>query len=177
MDKNKLIAIVVAVVAIVIFGYFIFSSKKESIPANIGQQSGDITGEQQPVSSTADTTTSTTSTAATSTTKSTTQTKKTTTTKAPGAVTLSYTNALKTYSASGYRFQIINGRASPGTMIVKQGKTFMLDNRDGKSHSVKVGTASYSIGAYGFVIATARTLGTNYIMVDGISSSKIEVEK
>ncbi len=175
MEKNKIIAIVAIAVAVLVLGVFAFTSRKNAPASNDNTQTEQMGEETSDTTSTTeDMATSTTSTVAT-----TTKTTKTTTqpaVKAPGAATLSYTNALKIYSASGYRFQFINGRATPGTMIIKKGSSFMLDNRDGKAHTIKVGTASYHIGAYGFVIATAKTAGTNYIMCDGINTAKIEVE-
>ena len=176
MDKNKKIAIAVGVVvlaAIVI--YFTVLKKPATSPEGVNVTDEQVLEEaDQTATSTLDT--SVTSTTATTSAKSTTQTTVKTTTKAPGAATLSYTTALKTYSASGYRFQVNNGRVSPGSMIIKRGKTFMIDNRDSKAHTVKVGSTSYRIAAYGFVIATAKTVGTNYIMVDGINAAKVEVE-
>lgn len=101
--------------------------------------------------------------------------KKPVTKTAPGAVTQSYADALKEYSASGYRFQFVNCRATPGSLTIKKGTSFMIDNRDNASHKIKVGPATYSVGAYGFVIATAKTIGSNYIICDGISTGRLEV--
>lgn len=102
-------------------------------------------------------------------------TTQTTPTPGAGSVTPSYADALKQYSASGYRFQFVNCRATPGKMTIKQGVTFMLDNRDDKAHKIKVGSVTYNVGAYGFVIATAKTVGTNYVVCDGVGSAEINV--
>jgi hypothetical protein len=175
MDKNQKIAIAVGVVVLAAIVIYFTVLKKPAVAPEGLNVTGDQETEEVVSSVTSTLDTNATSTATTSA-KTTTQTTVKTTTKAPGAATLSYTSALKTYSASGYRFQVNNGRVSPGSMIVKRGKTFMIDNRDSKAHTVKVGSTSYRIAAYGFVIATAKTVGTNYIMVDGINAAKIEVE-
>lgn len=176
MSKNKIIALGAIGVVVIVFIIFAVTCKNDNTQTPNDENTGlenqaDDTGltDTTTLGISASTTPTTTPTSAT--------TKKTTTaTKAVGAVTQSYADALKAYSATGYRMQFVNCRASPGSLIIKKGKTFMLDNRDNKSHRIKVGSTTYTVGAYGYAIATARTLDVNYILCDGAGAAKITVE-
>lgn len=99
--------------------------------------------------------------------------------KAPLSATKSYLDALKIYKTTGYYFQFVDCHGSPGSFTLKVGKKFMLDNRDAVAHRFKIqGGQSFSIGAYGFAIATApSTVGDHYIDCDGGGAAKITVQK
>lgn len=100
-------------------------------------------------------------------------------TKAPLSATQRYLDAIRTYKNVGYYFQFVDCHGSPGTLTLKAGKKFMLDNRDGKSRKIAVqGGQSFTIGAYNFAIATAPSkIGTHFITCDGGGAAKIEVQK
>lgn len=177
MSKNKIIALGAIGVVVIVFIIFAVTCKKDNdttpTDENIGlENQTEDTGLTSTTTPDTTVTTTPTSTPVTATIKKTT----TPTTKATAPVTQSYADALKTYSASGYRMQFVNCRASPGSLIIKKGKTFMLDNRDNKSHKIKVGSTTYTVGAYGYAIATAKTLDVNYILCDGAGAAKITVE-
>ncbi len=105
--------------------------------------------------------------------------KKPSGTAAPLSATKAYLDALKIYKTTGYYFQFVNCHGSPGSFTLKAGKKFMLDNRDGVAHKIKVqGGQSFNISAYGFAIATApSTVGDHYIDCDGGGAAKIVVQK
>lgn len=175
MSRDKIFAIATITVAICVFAFFAISGW----PVNNGNNENDLTMENQEaltdeaiVDETA--TTTPTSTPEESAVKKTTPPK--TTTPAPGAITQSYADALKIYSTSGYRFQFVNCKATPGKFTIKKNSKFMLDNRDNTAHKIKVGSVTYNVGAYGFAIATAKTLGLNYITCDGGGAAQIQVE-
>lgn len=171
MKNNRAIAAIVILILVAIYALFVYSlwpSGREEGPA------ADQISDQ-----TLDRASSTDEIVAASSTPTTTEKAKTTTKTQPkpaaGAVSQSYTDALKTYSASGYRFQIVNCQMTPLTLVVKKGSTFMIDNRDNQSHKISVGNATYSIGSYNFTIATAKTLGSYYVRCDSRGSAKITV--
>ncbi|HSR89529.1 MAG TPA: hypothetical protein VLK22_04030 [Candidatus Udaeobacter sp.] len=91
----------------------------------------------------------------------------------------SYLDALKIYRTSGYYFQFSGCSGKPGSLTLKKGVEFMLDNRDGVNHKIVVeGGQTFSIGAYGFAIATAPSaIGTHHITCDGGGSASILVQK
>ncbi len=90
----------------------------------------------------------------------------------------SYLEAVATYKSSGYYFQFVSCQALPGTLTLKAGKKFMLDNRDNTTRTIAVqGGQSFQIGPYGFAVATApSTAGTHYITCDGGGSASISVQ-
>jgi hypothetical protein len=176
MPKTKIIALGAIGVLVIVFIIFAVTCKKENTTAPTDENTG-LENQTDDTGLTATSTLGSATTTATSTPATTATTKKTTTVaKANAPVTQSYADALKAYSATGYRMQFVNCRASPGSLIIKKGKTFMLDNRDNKSHKIKVGNVTYNVGAYGYAIATAKTLDVNYVLCDGAGSGKITVE-
>lgn len=81
------------------------------------------------------------------------------------------------YIESGYRIQFNHCTGTPGSLVVKAGKYFLLDNRDAQSHVFAFAGQSHSIGAYGAAVAAIWKTGTFQITCDGGGSSKITVEK
>jgi hypothetical protein len=158
------------VVLLFIVGYLVWGKKAENNQQPAGQ-------EQTPT-----TTVSTSSTeAVASSTTSTEAAKKTTaktTAKAPLSVTQKYLDALKVYKNAGYYFQFLNCHASPGTLTMKAGRKFMLDNKDNATRSIKiVGGQSFRITSYNYAIATAPSKeGIYYITCDGGGSAQIKVQ-
>lgn len=111
-----------------------------------------------------------------------TTTKKTTvpvkTPPAPLSATQRYLDAIRIYKNVGYYFQFVDCHGLPGSLTLKKGKKFMLDNRDNKSRKIAiVGGQSFTIGAYNFAIATAPSkAGTHYITCDGGGAASILVQ-
>jgi hypothetical protein len=87
---------------------------------------------------------------------------------------LTYEEAIGKYG--GFRFQFVDCHGNPGSMTLKKGGTIMLDNRDEKAHTVKVGTRSYALAAYGYKIATANEVGTINITCDGGGAAQLIVQ-
>lgn len=118
-----------------------------------------------------------TSTIATTTTVTTPK-KSTTPVTSPMSATQRYLDAIRVYKSVGYYFQFVNCHGLPGSLTLKKGKKFMLDNRDNVTHKITVqGGQSFQIGAYNFAIATApSTVGTHYITCDGGGAASIVVQ-
>lgn len=97
---------------------------------------------------------------------------------APLSATQRYLDAIKIYKTSGYYFQFVECHGLPGSLTLKKGKKFMLDNRDGKARRIAIkGGQSFTIGAYNFAIATAPSKpGTYYITCDGGGAASILVQ-
>ena len=96
----------------------------------------------------------------------------------PLSATQKYLDAIRIYKNPGYYFQFVDCHGLPGTLTMKKGKKFMLDNRDAKTRKIAIsGGQSFKIGAYGFAIATAPTkAGTHYITCDGGGAATILVQ-
>jgi hypothetical protein len=177
MNKERIIGIITIAVAIGVFAFFVISGRpveRQAPEENLMLDNQEMTSEELIEEETATTTPTTTTSDTVK--KTTAPAPVKTTAPAPGAITQSYADALKIYSASGYRFQFVNCKATPGKLTIKQGTKFMLDNRDNTAHKIKVGSVNYNVGAYGFAIATAKTLGLNYITCDGGGAAQIQVE-
>ncbi len=99
-------------------------------------------------------------------------------TPTPLSATQKYLDAIRVYKNPGYYFQFVDCHGLPGTLTMKKGKKFMLDNRDNKTRRIAIsGGQSFKIGAYGFAIATAPTkAGTHYITCDGGGAATILVQ-
>jgi hypothetical protein len=100
------------------------------------------------------------------------------TTPTPLSATQKYLDAIRIYKNPGYYFQFVECHGLPGTLTMKKGKKFMLDNRDAKTRKIAIsGGQSFKIGAYGFAIATAPAkAGTHYITCDGGGAATILVQ-
>lgn len=97
----------------------------------------------------------------------------------PLSATQKYLDAIRIYKNTGYYFQFVDCHGLPGTLTMKKGKKFMLDNRDAKSRRIAIsGGQSFKIPAYNFAIATAPTkAGTHYITCDGGGAATIVVQQ
>lgn len=89
--------------------------------------------------------------------------------------TKGYSAALNVYGQAGWRFQFVNCGGSPGTMSVKRGNKFMLDNRDNTTHHFKIGNSAYTLRAYEFAIVTAIKTGKHQITCDGGGSATVYI--
>ncbi len=97
---------------------------------------------------------------------------------APLSATQKYLDAIRVYKNVGYYFQFVECHGAPGTLTLKKGKKFMLDNRDAKAHKLAVqGGQTFQVKAYDFAIATApSTVGIHYITCDGGGAASITVQ-
>ncbi|MDO8625841.1 MAG: hypothetical protein Q7K39_00045 [Candidatus Magasanikbacteria bacterium] len=93
------------------------------------------------------------------------------------AVTKSYATALGIYAKSGLRFQFSKCSGTPGSLYIKQGVKFMIDNRDNTSHQIGIGPKTYTLGAYNFAIVSVQKAGSYNITCDGGGAAHVTVEK
>jgi hypothetical protein len=92
---------------------------------------------------------------------------------------LTYDQALAIYGSGGnnYRFQFAaNCQPVPGSLTIKKGSRFMLDNRDSEPHTFKIGTQTVRLNKYAFAVVTARQTGDLNILCDNINRAKILVQ-
>ena len=90
---------------------------------------------------------------------------------------VSYTEALNNYRAKGAYFQFVSCRGNPGSLSIKQGVTFMFDNRDKVARRIAIGkVATYNVGPYGFAVVAAPAAGQYYITCDGGGAALLNVE-
>ncbi len=92
------------------------------------------------------------------------------------AATQSYMTALGIYGKNGARFQFVNCSGNPGTLNIKRGTKFMLDNRDNVEHKISVGATTYQIPAYSFAIIGVQKSGSYNITCDGGGAAHVGVE-
>ena len=95
------------------------------------------------------------------------------------SATQRYLDAIRVYKSVGYYFQFVDCHGLPGSLTLKKGKKFMLDNRDGEAHKIAVqGGQTFQIKAYDFAIATAPSkIGLHYITCDGGGAASILVQQ
>ena len=89
-----------------------------------------------------------------------------------GTKALSYEDAIKKYPN---RFQFISCHATPGSLSVAAGTAVMLDNRDQKAHTIKVGSISTYIKALGYSVIYPKTKGDLNITCDGGGAGTLKV--
>jgi hypothetical protein len=164
--QKKYIYLAIAGVVILLVLYFVFRNKEKTSEdqLDVGVPTQDITSDS-----------------ATSTASSTAVAKNVTpvkTSPTPLSATQKYLDAIRIYKNPGYYFQFVDCHGLPGTLTMKKGKKFMLDNRDAKSRRIAIsGGQSFKIGPYNFAIATAPTQpGTHYITCDGGGAATIVVQ-
>ncbi|OGE87548.1 MAG: hypothetical protein A3J07_04900 [Candidatus Doudnabacteria bacterium RIFCSPLOWO2_02_FULL_49_13] len=93
---------------------------------------------------------------------------------------LTYTQAVAKYASTRIQFDDCHGtvnRTSLGSLVVKKGSPFMLDNRDPDAHVFAFGTQSYRIGGQDFAIVSATKVGQFNLTCDGGGSAKLTVEQ
>ena len=94
-----------------------------------------------------------------------------------GAAEGDYAKVGLPYIESGYRFQFTKCHGTPGTLVVKAGKYFLLDNRDAQSHTFGLAGHSYSVGGYGASVAAVWKTGKYQLTCDGGGAASLTVEK
>lgn len=92
-------------------------------------------------------------------------------------VTPDYENALDVYGKSGWRFQFVKCSGLPGSMVMKLGTKFMIDNRDNADHQIAIGTQTYKLSAYDFAIISIKKAGSYNITCDGGGAARVEISK
>jgi len=91
------------------------------------------------------------------------------------SATSAYLKAANIYKTSGYYFQFVNCHGTPGSLVIKKGAKFMMDNRDNKIRKISVMGKTYSLNAYNYTIVTADKVGKHYITCDGGGAAQITV--
>lgn len=93
--------------------------------------------------------------------------------------TLTYADAVKKFREAGYLFQFLNCKSTPGSLIMKVGKEFMIDNRDGVKRKIGIfSLSSYDVDPYSFIIIKApQTPGQYYLTCDGGGAGSISVQQ
>ena len=128
MQKNSYITWIVVVVIVAVALFLVFKNKKQVVtPAPVTDSTTQTTPE--PTDSVQDTTDVTTG---------------------PGAVSISYANALIKYKDRRLQFDT-SCQATPRSVTYKDNTGIMLDNRSAQTRTIKVGT-TYTIKPYGFKI-------------------------
>ena len=165
MTKNwRVIALVLAALTVVVAGYFLVKKTKPAeevvevngeTPTEVTAGEGEVTDDEE-------------------TTPTTTPTTRRPTTTTPTAMT--YDEVYNLYRNLGLRFQFLDCHGSPGSLTMKVGTKFMLDNRDVATHIIMVGSTKYTIGGQNYAIATASTLGTHNITCDGGGAAEVRVQ-
>ncbi len=90
-----------------------------------------------------------------------------------------YTEALAEYP---YRIQFDQCEATVsfpgaiGSLAIRKGDKFMLDNRDPAPHTFKFENQTLTIGGYGYAIVTADLLGQGPVYCDGTNRVSLNVE-
>ncbi len=153
----------VGIVLIVLIAWFFSNQKPKPTPSETVNT--EITG--QPAASSTDQTATSTPPAA----------KKT-----GSSNNLAYNQALAIYQKNGYRIQFSECRAIPSSLAIRQGVKYMLDNRDSVAHTIKVGTSTYNLPGYGYMIVTAYNLGINNVSCSGggmntVNTAQINIQK
>ena len=77
---------------------------------------------------------------------------------------------------SGFRFQFSGCHGTPGSLVVKRGYSFLLDNRDAEAHTIAFVGQSYRIGPYGTAVAVVWKIGEHQITCDGGGAAKVIIE-
>ena len=76
-----------------------------------------------------------------------------------------------------YRFQFVNCSGNPGSLTMKLGTKFMIDNRDNASHQISIGTNIYKLEAYDFAIVNIQKVGDFIITCDGGGAAHALIQK
>lgn len=165
MNKNTWIAIIVIGVLVIAGLIWYRDKRREATESYSGSQQSQM-AESNPSS-------------AAGTTASSTEPSPAPKTSAAPKPTVDYAKALNTYQ---YRIQfsqchgIVNNSPNVGTLSIKQGVKFMLDNRDPVAHTIAFKGVSVKIGAYGYAIVSAPYKGTFNVTCDGGGAAVINVE-
>ncbi len=88
--------------------------------------------------------------------------------------TQSYTAAVN--DNIGKRFQFVGCAGNPGTLSIKKGTNFMLDNRDNKTHIFGIGKNTYTLKAYDFALVNVKIAGDYFITCDGGGSARVSIQ-
>lgn len=104
----------------------------------------------------------------------------TNTATSPTSGVLKYDDALALYAGRLFQFtSCVAGPPpviSPGSLSIKQGAKYMIDNRDKTAHTIRVGSTPYLLAAQSFRIISAPTKGTYNITCDGGGAAQLQVQ-
>ncbi|MBP9761019.1 MAG: hypothetical protein KBD15_02145 [Candidatus Magasanikbacteria bacterium] len=89
--------------------------------------------------------------------------------------TVVYDEAFALYEKNGDYFQFSNCIGNPQTFTIKNGTTFMIDNKDNVAHTIDIGTNTYQLDAYDFALVTLTQAGSYNVMCDGSGEAHVEV--
>ena len=90
-----------------------------------------------------------------------------------------YTDAVKMYQ---YRLQFLQCHGTiptalnNGTLVIKKGVKFMLDNRDATAHTFAFAGQSVRVGGYNFAIVSVPTAGLYPLTCDGGGAASLNVQ-
>lgn len=88
-----------------------------------------------------------------------------------------YNKYLPDYESSGHRIQLVAScDATPYTLSIKMGQTFMVDNRNAQSDAISVEGQNFTIPGYGFALVSAFEKGTYFVSCDKKNSATIKIE-
>jgi len=71
------------------------------------------------------------------------------------------------YVNTDYRFQFDDCHGSPGRLVLKSGRSFILDNRDGSPITIAFAGKSYRVPSYSSALASTTSVGTHQVTCNG----------
>jgi len=171
--RPRHILIIAVIIVLILVGYAVVQSRRTNT-TDTANTATTTTDQNAPATTNTDNTTNTTATQPAATQKGTPSTGS-------GSGILKYDDALALYAGRLFQFQnCVAGPPpviSPGSLAIKKGGKYMLDNRDKTAHTLKVSTQSYRLAGQNFVIATApATVGTYTITCDGGGVAQLRVQ-
>lgn len=103
--------------------------------------------------------------------------KNTVVTQTKTPAPLAYNDALNIYRNHGAYIQFASCSGNPGSISIKRGTKFMIDNRDSVARIYVIGTMQYNVAQYGFAIVTTPLYaGTYYITCNGGGAAALQVQ-
>lgn len=78
---------------------------------------------------------------------------------------------------SGYAFQFLDCHGTPGQLVVKSGKSFVLDNRSPEPVTIRIAGKSWRVPGHSAAAASVSVPGTHNITCDGGGAATLVVAK
>lgn len=78
---------------------------------------------------------------------------------------------------SGYSFQFLDCHGTPGQLVVKSGKSFLLDNRSPDPVTISVAGKTWRVAGHSAAAASVSAPGTHNITCDGGGAATLVVAK
>lgn len=79
--------------------------------------------------------------------------------------------------ATGYSFQFLDCHGTPGQLVVKSGKSFVLDNRSPDPVTISVAGKTWRVAGHSSAAASVSAPGTHNITCDGGGAATLVVAK